>query len=118
MVYDPIKKREYDKKRNAKLKAEYLAKNPNYKSTRTSKYDYEDKNIQQGTGFNEILNDYYKKPTQPLPIKKPVYNPNGIEAKKSAEHYEDEEDDKFLRLNYTPQAYQQIRNGLANIRFY
>ena len=36
MTYDPIAKKAYDKERNAKIKAEYLANNPNYKPTRTA----------------------------------------------------------------------------------
>lgn len=57
MVYDPIKKKEYDRIRNAKLKAEFLSKNPNYKSSRKSKYFNENETtslLGNGlfTGFN------------------------------------------------------------------
>ena len=120
MVYDPIKKKEYDRKRNAKQKAEYLAKNPNYKPSRTSKYD-EETPTQQGSGFSNLLGDYYlnqPKPTPPPPPK-PKYNPASIEAKKSKEHYADEDDDdKVMKSIYTPQAYQQIKNSLAGVKFY
>jgi hypothetical protein len=117
MVYDPIAKKEYDRKRNARLKAEYLAKNPNYKPTRSSKYD--DEPIQQqGSGFNGLLKSYYdNQPTPPPP--KPKFNPNGIEAKKHKEYYaDDEENDRVMKSIYTPQAHQQIINGLANVKFY
>jgi len=111
MVYDPIKKKEYDRKRNARQKAEYLAKNPNYKPSRSSKYD--DEPIQQqDSGFNGLLKSYYDN----QPIKKPKYNPNDIQAKKSKEYYADEDED--AQLNGTPQAYQQVKNSLANVKFY
>lgn len=122
MVYDPIKKKEYDRKRNAKQKAEYLAKNPNYKPSRTSKYD-EETPTQQGSGFSNLLSDYYinqPKPTPPPPPK-PKYNPASIEAKKSKEHYADDDEDadlKMIRMTNTPQAYQQIKNSLAGVKFY
>lgn len=105
MVYDPIAKKEYDRRRNAKLKAEYLAKNPNYKPSRTSKYADEPP-IQQGSGFNSLLKDYYENQPRPPPPK-PKYKPNGIEAKKSKEYYadEDEDNDKIT----TP----QIKNTFA-----
>jgi hypothetical protein len=93
MVYDPIKKREYDRIRNARLKAEYLEKNPNYKPTRKSKYDIEP--IKQsfgiGGGFhneNQVYNIYAKQKQQ---VK---YN-NGLEkdSKKKISLNLDDEDD-------------------------
>lgn len=120
MVYDPIKKKEYDRKRNAKQKAEFLAKNPNYKPSRGSKYDDEPP-TQQGSGFSNLLSDYYinQPKTPPPPPPKPKYNPNDIQAKKSKEYYaDDEEEDKVMKSIYTPQAYQQIKNSLTGVKFY
>ena len=68
MVYDPIKKREYDRIRNARLKAEYLEKNPDYKPTRKSKYVIQNDNkyglptTQSWIGGD--FNNIYSKPKQ------------------------------------------------------
>lgn len=118
MVYDPIAKKEYDRKRNARLKAEYLAKNPNYKPSRSSKYADEPPPQQQGLGFNGLLKNYYDNQPKPPPPK-PKYNPNGLEAKKRPDAYDDEDEQlEFMRLNGNPQAYQQVKNSLANVKFY
>lgn len=118
MVYDPIKKKEYDRKRNARQKAEFLAKNPNYKPSRSSKYEDEPPIQQQGLGFNGLLKNYYDNQPKPPPPK-PKYNPNGLEAKKRPDAYYDEDEQlEFMRLNGNPQAYQQIKNTLANVKFY
>ena len=87
MVYDPIKKREYDRIRNAQLKAEYLAKNPNYNPKKKSKYE-DTPPITQSSSFNSFIDLYT--PPPPLP-QKPKYNPNGLEAKKREDAYSDEE---------------------------
>jgi len=115
MVYDPIKKKEYDRTRNARQKAEYLAKNPNYKPSRGSKYVEE---TPTQNGFSNLLDDYYINLPKPTPPK-PKYNPASIEAKKSNEYYaDDEEEDKVMKSVYTPQAYQQVKNSLSGVRFY
>ena len=64
MVYDPIKKREYDRIRNAQLKAEYLAKNPNYNPKKKSKYE-DTPPITQSSSFNSFIDLYT--PPPPLP---------------------------------------------------
>lgn len=63
MTYDPIAKKAYDKERNAKIKAEYLKNNPNYKPTRTAQNErnQERKRIYLDTQRNQSLNSY---PTQ------------------------------------------------------
>jgi len=86
MSYDPIKKREYDRIRNARLKAEYLAKNPNYKSSRKSKYE-DTQPITNSPSFN--FSSLFPPPPPPPPPK-PKFNPNGLEARKRDDAYEDD----------------------------
>lgn len=94
MVFDPEARKAYDKNRYAKLKSEYMAKNPNYKPAREQQKEKREtiklngRQTQQITGgFGSLM------PEQPQPKQpKPRYNPNSIEAKKSSEHYADDED--------------------------
>lgn len=88
MVYDPIKKREYDRIRNAQQKAEYLTKNPNYKSSRKSKYE-DIQPITQSPSFN------FSNLFPPPPPPKPKFNPNGLEARKRDDAYENENEIKI-----------------------
>jgi hypothetical protein len=94
MVFDPEARKAYDKNRYAKLKSEYMAKNPNYKSAREQQKEKREtvklngRQTQQLTGGFGSLMPVYEQPKQP----KPRYNPNSIEAKKSSEHYAEDED--------------------------
>ena len=74
MVYDPIAKKEYDRKRNARLKEEFLAKNPEYGSKKKKPDDYPVK-IDNG-GFNIALKNYYEtKPKPKIRIKPSFVSP-------------------------------------------
>ena len=69
MPYDPIAKKEYDRKRNAKQKAEYLEKNPDYRNKKPD--DVGDK-INFG-GFDVVLKDYHEKKPKIKIIMKPEF---------------------------------------------
>lgn len=103
MTYDPIAKKAYDKERNAKIKAEYLLNNPNYKSTRTAQKEQSEERKRkyldsqrnpphQQPIFFQTLNSQITQPHQNNPTTKPKekYNPNSIMRKKSDDEYDDE----------------------------
>lgn len=99
MVFDPEARKAYDKNRYAKLKSEYMAKNPNYKPAREKQKEQREsikingRQTQQVTGGFGSLVSVYDVVPQPQPKQpKPKYNPNSIEAKKSSEHYADDDD--------------------------
>ena len=95
MTYDPIAKKAYDKERNAKIKAEYLANNPNYKPTRTAQKEQSEERKRKyldtqpgGTKSPPYL------PTAsgfapPAPKPKEKYNNNSIMRKKNDDEYDD-----------------------------
>jgi len=128
MPLDPIAKKAYDKERYAKMKQEFLANNPNYiparkqqENNRTkikNKYlDNQQQNNQPtltGGGLGDVLKEHYDNLPKPPPPK-PVYNPNGLEAKKRPDAYAD--DLEHIRLNDTPQKYNQIKNQLEEVNF-
>lgn len=105
MPLDPIAKRAYDKERYAKMKQEFLVNNPNYIPARKqqeekrtkikNKYlDNQQQNNQPtltGGGLSDVLKEHYENIPKPPPPK-PVYNPNGLEAKKRPDAYEDEDE--------------------------
>lgn len=62
MVYDPIAKKEYDRKRNARQKEEFLKKNPEY-GKKKKNTDENPVKIETG-GFDIALKNYYE--TKPL----------------------------------------------------
>jgi hypothetical protein len=113
MVYDPIAKKAYDKERNAKIKNEYLASNPNYKPTRQQQKERNEErkikylNNQQNTTqqphqqplFFQTLAQQTTQPTQQITKPKPKYNPNSIEAKKSKDFYADDDDDESINTS-------------------
>ena len=87
MPYDPIAKKEYDRKRNAKQKAEYLENNPDYRNKKPD--DVGDK-INFG-GFNFVLKEFHDtKPTiQKIKIKPDFVSP--LEKEKPNDYYGEQE---------------------------
>lgn len=103
MTYDPIAKKAYDKERNAKIKAEYLANNPNYKPTRTAQKEQSEERKRkyldsqrnpphQQPLFFQTLESQITQPPPPKP--KETYNPNSIMRKKEDYEYADDKPQK------------------------
>jgi len=118
MPLDPIAKKAYDKERYAKMKQEFLANNPNYIPARKqqeqnrikikNKYlDNQQQNNQPtltGGGLSDVLKEHYDNlphkgtGVSKSPPPKPVYNPNGLEARKRDEAYETDEEENPTQL--------------------
>jgi hypothetical protein len=106
MVYDPIAKKAYDKERNAKIKNEYLASNPNYKPTRQQQKERnEERKIKYLNNQQNTTQQPHQQPlffqtlAQQITKPKPKYNPNSIEAKKSKDFYADDDDDESINTS-------------------
>lgn len=118
MPFNPEQRAEYDKARYKKLKAEFLAQNPNYiprrerqrqkRETIIARYgtdDNDDRDIDNS--FTTLLKDVEKNRPKP----KPVYNPNGLEARKRCDAYEEQEQPKNVFFGDTIPSVK--RNGIT-----
>ena len=101
MPFNPEQRAEYDKARYKRVKAEFLAQNPNYiprrerqrqkRETTIARYGTDDDDKADiDNPFTTLLKDVEKNKPKP----KPVFNKNGLEAKKDDEIYADENDNK------------------------
>lgn len=92
MPYDPIAKKEYDRKRNAKLKAEYLEKNPDYRNHKISKYEDDGGVKINSGGFDMVIKEFHE--TKPIKKKikiKPEFV-SPLEKGKPSDYYEEQQE--------------------------
>lgn len=91
MVFDPEARKIYDRNRYAKLKADYIAKNPNYKPAREQQKEkreatkMNDRQTQQVTGgFGSLMSVYDVPQQRPSIVKRSavrlIHKNNDIEA--------------------------------------
>lgn len=94
MPFNPEQRAEYDKARYKRVKAEFLAQNPNYiprrerqrqkRETTIARYGTDDDDQADiDNPFTTLLKSVEKNKPKP----KPVYNPNGLEARKRDDAY-------------------------------
>lgn len=123
MPFNPEKRAEYDKARYKKLKAEYIANNPNYIPRREQQRQKreitiarygkdDDDNADIDNPFTTLLKNVEKNRPKP----KPVYNPNGLEAKKRDDAYGTEYEQEQPKNIFVGGTTQPVKRN--NITFY
>ena len=126
MPFNPEKRAEYDKARYRRVKAEFMEQNPNYIPRAERRRQKREQTINR-YGKNTDANDDIDNPFTTLfleqeknkPKPKPVFNKNGLEAKKADEIYADENEavnDYTPKFIFAGQSFAPLKRN--NITFY